>query len=195
MGFKKNLSSGEIIEQVLFYARTLRERGEKVTNIVYMGMGEPFLNYESTLASIRRLNHPEGFNLGARRFTISTVGIIPKIKQFTQEKTQINLAISLHAADNKTRSYLMPVNKKYPIERLLSVCRKYFVRTKRQVTFEYVLINRVNSSVGDVKKLIRILSEMDAKVNLIPASPFNPGFTPPNKLDFLPMQVSNDSTN
>jgi 23S rRNA (adenine2503-C2)-methyltransferase len=171
MGFRKNLSSGEIIEQVLYYARFLRERGEKITNIVYMGMGEPFLNYDSTIASIRRLNNPEGFKLGARRFTISTVGIIPKIKKFTQENTQINLAISLHAADNQLRSSLLPINAKYPIEKLIEVCHNYVNHTGRRVTFEWALIQNINDSPEQAEKLSKLLRGLNCHVNIIPLNP------------------------
>lgn len=168
MGFRRNLTSGEIIEQVLFYARNLRERGERVSNIVYMGMGEPFLNYEASLASINCLNHPEGFNLGARRFTISTVGIIPKIKKFTQEKSQINLAISLHAADNKLRASLIPISEKYPIEELMEACRAYINHTGRRVTFEWALIHQINDTIEQAEKLSRLLKGMNCHVNVIP---------------------------
>jgi 23S rRNA (adenine2503-C2)-methyltransferase len=171
MGFRKNLSGGEIIEQVLFYARFLRERGEKVTNIVYMGMGEPFLNYDSTLASIKRLNHSTGFNLGARRFTISTVGIIPKIQKFTQEKSQINLAISLHAADNQLRSTLLPINAKYPIEKLIETCHDYVKHTGRRVTFEWALIHNKNDSPEQAEKLSKLLRGLNSHVNVIPLNP------------------------
>ncbi|MGD8458135.1 MAG: 23S rRNA (adenine(2503)-C(2))-methyltransferase RlmN [Anaerolineales bacterium] len=171
MGFQKNLTSGEIIEQVLFYARSLRKMGEKVTNIVYMGMGEPFLNYEATLESIKRLNHPEGFNLGARRFTISTVGIIPQIEKFTQEKSQINLAISLHAADNKLRSSLIPINEQYPIEDLMEVCQAYINHTGRRVTFEWALIHQINDSIEQAEKLSKLLKGMNCHVNVIPLNP------------------------
>ena len=101
MGFKRHLTSGEIVEQVMYYARQLKEQGEQVTNVVVMGMGEPFHNYENTLEAIDRLNDPEGFNLGARRFTISTVGLVPMIRKFADEKRQVNLAISLHAANDE----------------------------------------------------------------------------------------------
>jgi 23S rRNA (adenine2503-C2)-methyltransferase len=122
MGFMRNLSSGEIIEQVLYYARHLAAMDEQVTNIVVMGMGEPFHNYEATLNAIQRLNDNSGFNLGSRKFTISTVGLVPAIKRFTDEHSQINLAISLHAADDDLRTQLLPINKKYPLDMLLAAC-------------------------------------------------------------------------
>ncbi len=146
MGFRRNLTSGEIVEQVLFYARHLSSLGERVTNVVVMGMGEPFHNYDATLNAIDRLNDASGFNLGARRFTISTVGLIPMIERFTREKRQINLAISLHAADDDLRSILLPINRKYPLDPLLGACLEYVEKTKRRITFEWALIDEVNDS-------------------------------------------------
>ena len=116
MGFKRHLSSGEIVAKVMYYARKLNDEYNVVTNIVLMGMGEPFHNYENTLDAIDRLNDQEGYALGARRFTISTVGLVPAIRRFAAEKRQINLAISLHAADDDLRSSMLPVNKRYPID-------------------------------------------------------------------------------
>jgi 23S rRNA (adenine2503-C2)-methyltransferase len=146
MGFRRNLTSGEIVEQVLYYARQLRTQGEEVTNVVVMGMGEPFHNYDATLAAIDRLNERDGFNFGARRFTISTVGLVPAIRRFAAEKRQINLAVSLHAAEDELRSSLMPVNRKYNIGELLSACREYIERTGRRISFEWALIHGVNDS-------------------------------------------------
>ncbi len=171
MGFVRNLSSGEIIEQVLYYARILKERGENLTNIVYMGMGEPFHNYKATLASIKLLNHPEGFNLGARRFTISTVGIIPGIKRFTNEKSQVNLAVSLHAAENELRSSMLPINNKYPIEKLIQACQEYVATTGRRITFEWALIEGKNDTVAQAQKLGELLAGLNCHVNLIPLNP------------------------
>jgi 23S rRNA (adenine2503-C2)-methyltransferase len=171
MGFKRNLSSGEIIEQVLYYARQLKEQGESVSNIVIMGMGEPFHNYEATLRAVDCLNHPEGFNLGARRFTISTVGIIPMIRKFTQENRQVNLAISLHAADDETRASLLPINKKYPISELLSACRDYVSQTHRRITFEWALIRNINDTPEQAHKLAGLLKGLLCHVNVIPLNP------------------------
>lgn len=153
MGFRRNLSSGEILEQVLYYARQLAETGQRVTNVVMMGMGEPFHNYDETMASIDRLNHQHGFNLGARRFTISTVGIIPAIRRFTSEQRQINLAISLHAIDDDLRSLLLPINRKYPLEDLLVACQEYVESTKRRITFEWALIRKVNDAPEQAQRL------------------------------------------
>ena len=171
MGFKRNLSSGEIIEQVLYYARLLAESDKSVTNIVMMGMGEPFQNYENVLDSLNRLNNPEGFGLGARRFTISTVGLVPKIKQFADEGTQYNLAISLHTVNDELRSKLIPINKKYPVKQLVDACRYYVDKTSRRVTFEYALIQGVNDANEDAIALAEMIRGMICHVNLIPLNP------------------------
>ena len=146
MGLRRNLTSGEIIEQVLFYARQLKESGESVTNVVVMGMGEPFHNYDATLQALDRLNNKDGFNLGARRFTISTVGLVPAIRRFAAEDRQYNLAVSLHAAEDQLRTSLLPINKKYPLNELLAACRDYVDQTRRRITFEWALIQGVNDS-------------------------------------------------
>lgn len=171
MGFKRHLSSGEIVEQVLYYARALKGEGKSVTNVVVMGMGEPFHNYDQTLAAIDRLNHPEGFNLGARRFTISTVGLAPMIRRFASEKRQINLAISLHASDDALRSSMMPVNKKYPIAELMQACREYVEITGRRLTFEWALIQGVNDTPEQARALARLLKGLLCHVNVIPLNP------------------------
>ncbi len=171
MGFKRHLSSGEIVEQVLYYARMLKAEGKVVTNVVVMGMGEPFHNYENTLAAIDRLNHPDGFNLGARRFTISTVGLVPMIRKFAAEKRQINLAISLHAADDALRSSMMPVNNKYPIAELIQACRDYVEATGRRLTFEWALIQGVNDSPEQARALAGLLKGLLCHVNVIPLNP------------------------
>ena len=134
-------------------------------------MGEPFLNFDATMNSYSNLNNPNGFNLGARRFTISTVGIIPKILEFTEERNQINLAISLHAADNQLRSSLLPINKKYPLEQLLEACHKYVSHTGRRITFEWALIQGINDSNNQADKLGRLLKNLNCHVNLIPLNP------------------------
>lgn len=171
MGFKRHLTSGEIVEQVLYYARMLKQEGKAVTNIVVMGMGEPFHNYENTLAAIDRLNHSDGFNLGARRFTISTVGLVPMIRKFAAEKRQINLAISLHASDDQLRSSMMPVNNKYPIAELIQACREYIDATGRRLTFEWALIQGVNDTPEQARALAVLLKGMLCHVNVIPLNP------------------------
>lgn len=171
MGFRRNLSSGEIIEQVLYFARELGKTVQVVTNIVMMGMGEPLLNYESVLEAIQRLNDAKGFSLGARRFTISTVGIIPGITRFTQDKNQVNLAISLHAANDTLRTSLLPINKKYPLEDLLTACKKYVELTHRRITFEWALIQGVNDSTRDAEELVHLVNGLLCHVNIIPLNP------------------------
>ncbi len=171
MGFTRHLTAGEIVEQVLYYARELKQTGEVVTNVVAMGMGEPFHNYDNTLAAIDRLNDPEGMNLGARRFTISTVGVIPMIRRFTNENRQVNLAISLHAADDEMRASLLPINKKYPLADLIAACREYVEVTKRRITFEWALIRDVNDTPEQARKLAGWTKGMLCHVNVIPLNP------------------------
>jgi 23S rRNA (adenine2503-C2)-methyltransferase len=171
MGFYRNLSSGEIVEQVLYFARLLRKRNERVTNIVLMGMGEPFHNYENVMAAIDRLNDPRGMNLGARRFTISTVGLVPGIKRLAEENRQVNLAVSLHATDNELRSSLLPVNKKYPIEILIAALREYTAQTRRRVTIEWALIQGKNDLPEQAHKLAALLDGILVHVNVIPLNP------------------------
>lgn len=171
MGFRRNLSSGEIVEQVLYYARMLKEIDERVTNIVIMGMGEPFHNYDETLAAIDRLNHPEGMNLGARRFTISTVGLVPVIRKFAAEKRQINLAVSLHAADDELRASMLPINRRYPLDELLEACREYVDTTHRRITFEWALIQGVNDTPEQAQLLASRLQSLLCHVNVIPLNP------------------------
>lgn len=173
MGFSRNLSAGEIVEQVIYFARILKEKGESVTNVVFMGMGEPFHNYDAVIQAIQILNHDKGFNLGARRFTISTVGLIPGIERFTRENSQVNLAVSLHASTNTLRTSMMPVNKKYPVESLIDACRNYFEATKRRVTFEWALIQGVNDSVEEAQNLAELLKGITCHVNVIPLNPTN----------------------
>ena len=171
MGFKRHLTSGEIVAQVIYYARKLKDQSEQVTNVVLMGMGEPFHNYDNTLAAIDRLNDPKGFNLGARRFTISTVGLVPMIRKFANEKRQVNLAISLHAANNSERSALLPVNRKYPIEEVIEACRYYVEKTSRRVTFEWALIRGENDTPETAQELARLLKGLMCHVNVIPLNP------------------------
>lgn len=171
MGFKRHLSSGEIIAQVMYYARMLKQENQAVTNIVLMGMGEPFHNYDNTMKAIDRLNDPEGYNFGARRFTISTVGLVPMIRRFADEKRQVNLAISLHAADDQSRVAMLPINKKYRIDDVLEACRYYIARTGRRVTFEWALIHGVNDTPEVARQLASKLKGMLCHVNAIPLNP------------------------
>jgi 23S rRNA (adenine2503-C2)-methyltransferase len=171
MGFKRHLSSGEIVAQVMYYARLLHEQNERVTNVVLMGMGEPFHNYDNTMAAIDRLNDESGFNFGARRFTISTVGLVPFIRRFADETRQVNLAVSLHAADDETRGAMMPVNKKYPIAEVIEASKYYVHKTGRRITFEWALIYGVNDSPETARKLAALLKGMICHVNAIPLNP------------------------
>jgi 23S rRNA (adenine2503-C2)-methyltransferase len=171
MGFKRHLSSGEIVAQVMYYARMLHEEGNHVTNVVVMGMGEPFHNYDNTLAAVDRLNDPDGYNFGARRFTISTVGLVPMIRRFADEKRQVNLAISLHAADDELRGSMLPVNRKYDIDEVLDACRYYIQQTGRRITFEWALIHGVNDTPEQARRLAQHLKGMLCHVNAIPLNP------------------------
>lgn len=157
LGFTRNLEAEEIVDQVLEFARMLKP--EKITNIVFMGMGEPFLNYENVIETIKILNDKDGFNLGHRHMTISTSGIVPGIERFADEKIQTNLAISLHAPNNKIRDEIMPVNKNYPLEILLPAVSGYMEKTGRKVFFEYVLLRGVNDSEDEIKGLIALLKK------------------------------------
>jgi 23S rRNA (adenine2503-C2)-methyltransferase len=171
MGFRRNLSAGEIAEQVLYYGRKLAARGERVTNVVVMGMGEPFHNYDATMEAVDRLGDHEGYNLGARRFTISTVGLIPMIKRFADERRQVGLAVSLHASEDELRSSMLPINRKYPIDELLQACREYVEKTHRRITFEWALIRDVNDSPQQASLLANRLRGLLCHVNIIPLNP------------------------
>ncbi len=171
LGFKRNLTSGEIVAQIMYYAQMLKKKNAVVSNVVFMGMGEPFHNYENVMAAIDRLNDAEGFNFGARRFTISTVGLAPQIRRFADEMRQVNLAISLHAAEDEARLAIMPVNKKYKIEDVLEACRYYVEKTRRRVTFEWALISGVNDTPEVAKKLAARLKGLLCHVNAIPLNP------------------------
>jgi 23S rRNA (adenine2503-C2)-methyltransferase len=167
MGFRRNLTSGEIVEQVLYYSRLLRQQDEEITNVVVMGMGEPFHNYEATLEAIDRLNARDGFNFGARRFTISTAGLVPGIRRFTAEKRQINLAVSLHTAEDELRSSLMPVNRKYNLDELLNACREYIEQTGRRISFEWALIQGINDTPEQARKLAERLQGLRRKGTIL----------------------------
>lgn len=171
MGYRRNLTSGEIVEQVIYYARELAKSSLKVSNVVLMGMGEPFHNYDETMAAIDRLNDEKGFGLGARRFTISTVGLVPAIRRFADEHRQVNLAISLHAADDALRLSMLPINQRYPIADLMDACRYYVATTNRRITFEWALIQDKNDSPEQAHQLGKLLAGLLAHVNIIPLNP------------------------
>ncbi|GAB4521203.1 MAG: 23S rRNA (adenine(2503)-C(2))-methyltransferase RlmN [Anaerolineales bacterium] len=175
MGFRRHLSSGEIVAQVLYYARKLAEAGEHVTNVVVMGMGEPFHNYDNTLAAIERLNDPQGFNLGARRFTISTVGLVPAIRRFTTAGLQVGLAISLHAADDESRAAMLPIAHKYPLADLMEAVRDYVTQTRRRVTFEWALIEGINDTPETAARLAHLIRHyLPPHMTHVNAIPLNP---------------------
>jgi 23S rRNA (adenine2503-C2)-methyltransferase len=157
LGFNRNLTAEEIVGQVLFFARHLKNKEEKITNIVFMGMGEPFLNYENVLDAIRMLNDKDGLGLGARHISISTCGITEGIERLSEESLQANLAISLHAPDNGLRSKLMPINDSYSLEKVLTAVDEYIKKTKRRVMFEYLMIDGVNDSEMMAEKLGKLL--------------------------------------
>ncbi len=177
LGLLRNLSAGEIVEQVLYYARRLRAVGERVTNIVLMGMGEPLHNYQATMRALGILNDPRGFRLGARRITLSTVGLAPRIRQLAREGKQYNLAVSLHAADDDLRAQLIPLARRYPLEELMDACREYYQRTRRRITFEWTMIDGVNDSLEQARKLVAWVRRYGllAHVNVIPLNPV-PGY-------------------
>lgn len=165
-GFVRNLSSGEIAKQVEYI-----NKSSQVTNIVFMGMGEPLLNYGAVIGAIRLLNCEAGIGLGLRRFTISTCGIVPRIYQSADEQGQVGLAVSLHAADDQKRRQIMPIAEKYPLEELMAACRYHVRKTRRRITFEYILIADFNDGLDDAAVLARLLAGLNCHVNLIPVNP------------------------
>ncbi|HTZ11375.1 MAG TPA: 23S rRNA (adenine(2503)-C(2))-methyltransferase RlmN [Candidatus Margulisiibacteriota bacterium] len=168
-GFKRNLTTAEMLGELRYIKNNSLRR--ELTHLVFMGTGEPLDNYDNLIKAIRVINSPEAFNIGARRITISTAGVIPGIKKLSAEGLQVELSVSLHAADEATRSKLMPINKKYPLKELINACAEYIDKTNRQVTFEYILIKGVNSDLQKALKLSKILAGLNCKVNLIPFNP------------------------
>ena len=171
MGFARNLSAGEIVEQALEFARQLEATNERLSNVVLMGMGEPLHNYDETLAAIQRLNDPAGLNIGQRHITLSTVGLVPDIRRFAGEGLQVKLAISLHAATDEERGRLLPVNRRWPLDALLDAVRYYISETGRRVTFEWALIAGENDTVEQATRLGQLLRGLLCHVNLIPLNP------------------------
>ncbi len=166
-GFQRQLEAGEIVQQVMA-ACTLW--GKRPTHVVYMGVGEPFDNYDAVLKSVRTLNNGDGLGIGARRITISTCGVVPGIGRLAEESIQVELSVSLHAPNDAVRTALMPVNKTWPIDTLLAACRTYAERTGRIITFEYTLIRDLNDSEAQAHELARRLAKLPCRVNLIPLS-------------------------
>ena len=165
--FTRNLTAGEIVDQVI----QVEKQGGRISNIVYMGMGEPFDNYDETIKSVRILNSPAGKNIGIRHITISTAGIIDGIERLAQEGMQVRLAISLHAVRDHVREKIMRIGRKYPIADLLEAVRDYQRKTKRRVTFEYVMINGLNDSSADARALSKLINGIKANINLIEYNP------------------------
>jgi len=167
-GFSRNLTAGEIFDQALFLARWLASRGKRVTNVVFMGMGEPFHNYAAVMDAVALLNDPHGFGLGHRHITISTVGIVDKIDAFADEHLQVNLAISLHAPTDELRSKLMPINRRFPLAELMAACERYVAKTNRKIFFEYVMLDGVNDDAACARSLAKLMRGHLYHVNLIP---------------------------
>jgi 23S rRNA (adenine2503-C2)-methyltransferase len=167
-GLRRNLQAGEIVGQVVLAARRI---GDRPSNVVFMGIGEPLDNYDATLKAARILNDAEGMNIGARRITISTCGVVPGIERLAGEGLQVELSVSLHAPDDASRSRLMPVNRQWPLAVLMAACRDYTQRTGRIVTFEYTLVAGVNDSRAQAAALARLVKGAGGRVNLIPLSP------------------------
>ncbi len=188
MGFEKNLKAEEIVLQVLHFARLLRQRDEHVTNLVFMGMGEPLANYDETIRAIKILTHPRAFGLGQRSITISTVGIIPAIDRLADEYIQVKLAISLHAPNNELRKKLVPTAGPHSVEDLISAAKRYFKKTGRRVTFEYALIEGINDSNAIASELAQLLKGNGAHVNLIPMNPTAGEFSRPSRKRVLAFQ-------
>ncbi len=175
LGLIRNLTAGEIIGQVLVALEENREHLAPQTNVVLMGQGEPLLNYDATMAAVRILLDPKGVGLAPRHVTLSTSGIVPGIERLGLEKVRPNLAISLNASSDEQRDAIMPINRKYPLAVLLDACRRYPLRPREHFTIEYVLLGGVNDSPEDARRVVRLLSQIRAKVNLIP---WNPGALP-----------------
>lgn len=168
---RRNLTSGEMIRQVLFFDEMLKKENKRVSHVVIMGTGEPFDNYDNVLEFVKTINCPYGLDIGARHITISTCGVIPGIQRFKEENLQVNLAISLHAATDELRDKLMPINRIYPLSSLIPAIIQYEKKANRKVTFEYIMIKDVNDSFTDLKNLINLIYPTGGYVNLIPYNP------------------------
>lgn len=170
-GFKRNLTSQEILSQIYHIERQLKSEGESVRNIVFMGMGEPLLNLDNVIESIRTLISEEGLNLSKRRITISTSGIIPQIERLIEEDLTVELALSLHASRDEIRKEIIPINEKYPIKDLMEVLKKYQAKSGRKITFEYILIDHLNDGKEDGDKLKELVKDFEYVINIIPYNP------------------------
>jgi len=170
--FGGNLSPGQIIEQIL---EIEKDTGVKISNIVFMGVGEPLDNFDNVLKAIEIINNPKGLNIGARHISISTSGLVPKIYELADRKMQCTLSVSLHASNNNTRSSMMPVNNAYPIEELMKACKYYIEKTNKRISFEYALAKDNNDNLEDAKDLVKLLQGMLCHVNLIPINKIDSG--------------------
>ena len=170
--FARNLTPGEIVEQLLAIER---DTGIKISNIVFMGIGEPLDNYDNVMEAIGIINNPKGLNIGARHISISTSGLVPKIYELADKDMQCTLSVSLHSSNNKTRSDMMPVNDAYPIEELIKACKYYIEKTNKRISFEYALAKDNNDNLEDAKELAKLLHGMLAHVNLIPINKIDDG--------------------
>ena len=177
-GFERNLSTGEIVDQLIFIRGNI---DQSITNLVFMGMGEPFHNYKNVLNAADIFHSPKGFNLASTRITISTAGLLPQIKQFITEKRRYKLAISLNAADDRVRNNIMPVNKKWSIAELIKAGKEYSNQKKRQIMFEYVLLKGINDSENDALQLAQLLQGIPCKLNLIPYNETDGIYQRPNE--------------
>ena len=172
IAFARSLTAGEIVEQILAVEQDI---GEHISNIVFMGIGEPFDNYDNVMHAIRIINNPKGLNIGARHISVSTSGVVPRIYDFANEDLQCTLSISLHATDNKKRSAMMPVNNIYSIEELMEACKYYITKTNKRISFEYALAKDNNDNLEDAKALVNLLKGMLCHVNLIPINKIENG--------------------
>ncbi len=185
MGFQRNLSAEEIVAQVMHFARLLKARGEHVTNVVFMGMGEPLANYNETVRAIRLLTDPAAFGLAQRSITVSTVGVLRGIERLAEEGLQVGLAISLHSPNNELRHELVPTAGARSVDALFDAARRYYRKTSRRVTFEYALIDKVNDTVELAEELAARLKGSGVHVNLIPVNPTAGGFERPSRTRVL----------
>lgn len=185
MGFERNIRAEEIVAQIMHFANLLRDRGQHITNIVFMGMGEPLANYDETIRAVRLLTHQKAFGIGQRSITISTIGLIAGIDKLAEEDLQIGLAISLHAPNNEMRKWLVPTASPHSVEDIISAGKRYFRKTGRRVTFEYALIDGVNDSPETAEELAWLLRGNGSHVNLIPVNPTAGDFERPSRRNVL----------
>ncbi|HDD53498.1 MAG TPA: 23S rRNA (adenine(2503)-C(2))-methyltransferase RlmN [Thermosulfidibacter takaii] len=189
-GFRRNLTRGEMLDQVLLVRREVRNQGRELTNVVFMGMGEPLDNYEESLAALRVLISDKGLGFSHRKVTLSTVGLVPQVRRLAREGLDLTLALSLNATDDETRSLLMPINRRYSLEEVVAALRGYPLPPRKRFTLEYVVLEGVNHSPQDARRLARLVEGLRVKVNLIPFNPF-PGaeFERPSEREVLEFQA------